>query len=142
MTAPAPVAFRNARVLDAEAVVRFWHESGASMGAHDTVDRVRRAIEQPTAVMVLAVAGADIVGTLLGSYDGWRGNMYRLVVHPNRRREGIARELVRRVERAFADWGVERVTVLIEVDRPWAVQFWTAVGYPRDHHIVRHVGTL
>jgi len=32
--------------------------------------------------------------------------------------------------------------VLIEVDRPWAVAFWTAVGYPRDHHIVRHVGTM
>jgi len=23
-----------------------------------------------------------------------------------------------------------------------ALAFWTAVGYPRDHHIVRHVGTM
>ena len=38
--------------------------------------------------------------------------------------------------------GVRRITVLIEVDRPWAMEFWTAVGYPRDDHIVRHVGTL
>jgi len=37
---------------------------------------------------------------------------------------------------------VRRITVLIEVDRPWAVAFWTAVGYPRDDRIVRHVGTM
>ena len=134
--------FRTALPDDAERIVRFWHESGASMGVTDTIERVRRVLSNPAAVLMLAVDDAAIVGTLLGADDGWRGNMYRLVVHPSRRREGIARQLVRQVERVFAEWGVRRVTVLIEVDRPWAKDFWTAVGYPRDDHIVRHVGTL
>lgn len=136
------IEFRTALPDDAERIVRFWHESGASMGVTDTIERVRRVLSNPAAVLMLAVDDAAIVGTLLGADDGWRGNMYRLVVHPSRRREGIARQLVRHVERVFADWGVRRVTVLIEVDRPWAKDFWTAVGYPRDDHIVRHVGTL
>jgi GNAT superfamily N-acetyltransferase len=134
--------FRTATPHDAERVVRFWHESGASMGATDSVEHVRRVLANPAAVLILAVAEDGISGTLLGAFDGWRGNMYRLVVHPNRRRQGIGRQLVRQVERVFADWGVRRITVLIEVDRPWAMDFWTAVGYPRDDHIVRHVGTL
>ena len=29
-----------------------------------------------------------------------------------------------------------------EIDRPWATAFWTAVGYPRDDHIMRHIGML
>ena len=33
-------------------------------------------------------------------------------------------------------------TVLVEVDRPWAAEFWKSVGYPRDEHIVRHLGIL
>jgi GNAT superfamily N-acetyltransferase len=133
---------RIATPHDADAVVQFWHDSGASIGPTDNVASVRQAVTNPAAVLVLAVEATGIVGTLLGTFDGWRGNMYRLVVHPDRRREGIGRQLVRRVEEAFADWGVRRVTVLIEADRPWAVAFWTAVGYPRDHHIIRHVGTL
>jgi ribosomal protein S18 acetylase RimI-like enzyme len=136
------IEFRTALPDDAERIVRFWHESGASMGVTDTIERVRRVLSNPAAVLMLAVDDAAIVGTLLGADDGWRGNMYRLVVHPSRRREGIARQLVRHVERVFADWGVRRVTVLIEVDRPWAKDFWTAVGHPRDDHIVRHVGAL
>jgi GNAT superfamily N-acetyltransferase len=68
--------------------------------------------------------------------------MYRLVVHPSPRRQGIARQLVRRMEEIFSKWGVKRITVLVETDRPWAIEFWSAVGYPRDDHVVRHVGRL
>ena len=134
--------FRRAIPDDAELILQFWEESGASMGPTDEVEQVRRVVNNPAAVLLLAVAGNGIVGSLLGTFDGWRGNMYRLVVDPNHRRQGIGRELVRQVEQVFAEWGVRRITVLIEVDRPWAVKFWTAVGYPRDDHIVRHVGTL
>ena len=134
--------FRTATADDAERILRFWQESGASMGPTDRVDELRRVVINPAAALVLAVVEGEIIGTLLGTFDGWRGNMYRLVVHPSRRREGIARQLVRHVEQIFVEWGVRRITVLIEVDRPWAIEFWTAVGYPRDHHIVRHVGAL
>jgi GNAT superfamily N-acetyltransferase len=134
--------FRTATPRDAELILQFWKDSGASMGATDQAEQLRRVVANPAAVLVLAVAEDEIIGTLLGAFDGWRGNMYRLVVHPGRRRQGIARQLVRQVERVFAEWGVRRVTVLIEVDRPWAMEFWTAVGYPRDDHVVRHVGML
>jgi GNAT superfamily N-acetyltransferase len=133
---------RAAATDDAERIVGFWHDSGASMGPHDGVEQVRRAIQHPSALLVVAESSNELLGTIIGTDDGWRGNMYRLVVHPDRRREGIGRQLVARVERFFAERGVRRITVLIEVDRSWAVDFWTAVGYPRDHHVVRHVGTI
>ena len=40
--------------------------------------------------LAVAEEGDALIGTLLGSFDGWRGNMYRLVVDPSRRRQGIA----------------------------------------------------
>jgi GNAT superfamily N-acetyltransferase len=134
--------FRRATPDDAESILRLWKDSGASMLAIDEVEQVRRVVVNPAAVLLLAEAEQKIVGTLLGTFDGWRGNLYRLVVHPRWRRQGIGRELVRQVEHVFRTWGVRRITALIEVDRPWAAEFWTSVGYPRDEHVVRHVGTL
>ena len=136
------MTFRMASPEDAEAIFRLWQTSGATMRSTDQVEQIRRVVANPAAVLILAVAGDEIIGTLLGTFDGWRGNMYRLVVHPDRRRQGIARQLVRRVEQVFAEWGVRRITALVEVDRPWATAFWTAVGYPVDDRVVRHVGTL
>lgn len=136
------VRLRGAAADDAERIVQFWQASGASMSHGDSVERVRLAISHPASLLVVAEADTEMIGTLLGTFDGWRGNMYRLVVHPSRRREGIGRQLVKRVEQFFAEQGAERITVLIEADRPWAVEFWNAVGYPRDLRIVRHVGTM
>lgn len=131
---------RRARPEDAESILRFWKDSGASMSTTDEVGYVRRVTENPAAVLLLALIDGKIVGSLLGTFDGRRGNLYRLVVSPEHRRQGIGRELVRQIEHVVRRWGVKRTTVLVEVDRPWAMEFWSAVGYPRDDHIVRHVG--
>lgn len=132
--------FRRATPEDAESILRFWNDAGASMSATDEAKYVRRVTENPAAVLVLALIDGTIVGSLLGTFDGWRGNLYRLVVAPDHRRQGIGRRLVHLVEQVFLEWGVKRTTVLVEVDRPSAMAFWPAVGYPRDQHVVRHVG--
>jgi hypothetical protein len=36
-----------------------------------------RVTENPAAVFVIAPVGGVIVGSLLGTFDSWRGNMYR-----------------------------------------------------------------
>src|SRR5215813_5533473 len=133
---------RRAQPADADALLQFWTEAGASLSTTDEVLYLRRAIENPAAALLIAEADGKTVGSILGTFDGWRGNLYRLVVHPQHRRRVIARALVRDIEDIFVAWGVRRITVLVEVDRPWATQFWQAVGYPRDEHIVRHLGII
>ena len=136
------MTIQRATVDDADAIVAFWAAAGASMGDTDNADCVRAAIVYSHAVMLLANDEGRIVGSLLGTFDGWRGNMYRLVVDPAQRRRGIATSLVRQMEELFGACGVKRVNVLVERDRPWAEAFWTAVGYPRDERINRHVASL
>ena len=136
------MTIRRATVDDAEALVAFWAAAGASMGSTDNADCVRAAVVYSHAVMLLAMDEGRIVGSLLGTFDGWRGHMYRLVVDASHRRRGVATSLVRQMERQFKEWGVMRVNVLVERDRPWAAAFWTAVGYPRDERINRHVASL
>ena len=133
--------FRPAVPDDAEAVLQFWQESGASLSVTDTVDCLRLCIANPNGVLLLASKDTQIVGSLLGTFDGWRGHMYRLVVRPHLRRQGIGRELVARVEQLLRERGAKRIICLIEVDRTWATAFWSAVGYgPIEHRV--HVGVL
>jgi len=75
----------------------------------------------------------------IGTFDGWRGNLYRLAVHPHFRRRGIARVLVVEVEKRLLQRGAKRVTALVAKDHSWATDFWQAVGYGLDSRIVRHV---
>src|SRR5438270_11602929 len=132
---------RECRSEDVGPVLQLWRQAEATPGVTDTADDLRRAVEEGPAVLVAEVEGR-LVGSIIGTFDGWRGNIYRLAVHPDYRRRGIARALVAEVEKRLARQGAKRITALVEKNHSWATGFWQAVGYGLDSRIVRHVRSL
>ena len=133
---------RDCRVEDIEEVLELWRQADATPSVTDTAEDLRRAVTESPAHMLLAAADGRLVGSIIGTFDGWRGNIYRLAVHPAFRRRGIARALVAEVEKRLAQQGVRRITALVEKEHPGAMSFWEAVGYPVDGRIVRRVRSL
>jgi ribosomal protein S18 acetylase RimI-like enzyme/purine-nucleoside phosphorylase len=133
---------RSCRPDEAEAVLALWRQAGATVSTTDTAAELRRTIADSTAFVLVAEREGKLIGSAIGSFDGWRGNIYRLVVHPDYRRRGIARALVAEVERHLAQQGTKRITALVEKDHAWATAFWKAIGYELDVRIARFVHNL
>jgi ribosomal protein S18 acetylase RimI-like enzyme len=129
---------RACTLEDIAAVLELWRQA-ASPGPTDTAEDLRRALDSSAAHVLVAEVGSRVIGSVIGSFDGWRGNLYRLVVHPELRRRGIARALVAELERALAREGARRISALVETDRPWAMSFWEAAGYRVDERVVRFI---
>ena len=131
-----PFLIRECRSEEAEALLALWQAAGTSPSVTDTITDIRGAIESSASVLVAEV-NQRIVGSIIAAFDGWRGNMYRIAVHPNYRRRGIARALVKEGERYLAELGVKRITALVEEKYPRAIAFWSEVGYEVEPGIVR-----
>ena len=139
------VAIRRADARDISRVLELWREADATPKPTDTAEGLSRLLASPQAVLLLAEADGRVVGTVIGGWDGWRGNIYRLAVAPEHRCRGVARLLVREADAALAAMGARRITALVEGDHPWAVGFWNALehaGYQRDPMMTRYFKTL
>src|SRR5438874_12894772 len=106
------ILIRTCRLEEAEAVLKLWRQGDATPSITDTVDELRRAIAKSPADVLVAEVDGRIVGSIIGTFDGWRGNIYRLAVHPGYRRRGVARALVAEVEKRLTTQGAKRITAL------------------------------
>jgi ribosomal protein S18 acetylase RimI-like enzyme len=133
------LSIRACRLEDIERVLELLRHADATPSVTDTADDLRPAIADGPAHVLVAEARGRLIGSIIGTFDGWRGNIYRLAVHPDHRRQGVARALVAEVEKKLAEQGAKRITALVEKDHPLAMDFWESVGYRVDERIVRRV---
>jgi ribosomal protein S18 acetylase RimI-like enzyme len=108
----------------------------------DSIEGLTRLVGESSGMLLIAVIDGMIVGSVIGGWDGWRGNIYRLAVAPEYRRRGIAHRLVAEVSKALFDKGAERLSALVEHDHRWAIDFWESLnnlGYEQDPRFVRYI---
>ena len=133
---------RECRDEDCPAVLDLWRQAEAIPSRTDTVEELQRLVDENTGLFLVAEDAGRLVGTIIGGWDGWRANIYRLAVLPESRRRGVAGSLVAEVEHRLRAKGARRVTALVVKTEDHAMAFWDAAGYEHDRRMVRYVKTL
>lgn len=137
------LTIRRCRHEDAQAVLSLWtQERSQHASTADRLEDIEQLIGDSPAALLVAERRGEIVGALIAAWDGWRGNMYRLTVRKEHRREGIGIALTRAGEEYLLSRGVHRVTALVAVEDGVAGAFWESAGYPQDREIGRRVRNL
>ena len=140
---PTEIVIRPIRDDELAAVLELWHTAGVTPPSiSDSIEGLTRLIGEPAALLLIATIHNQIVGSVIGGWDGWRGNIYRLAVTPEFRRMGIARRLVVEISRELFAKGANRLSALVEHEHQWAIDFWESVsdlGYERDPKFARYI---
>ena len=128
---------RVVETTDLESLVALWHDvfpeyRDPTKPQRDPRANIERKLAQRDGLFGLAEGPDGIVGTAMAGYDGHRGWLYSVGVHPRLRRTGLARALVAHAEAELAARGCPKINLQVLTVNESAQAFWRAVGYAPD----------
>jgi ribosomal protein S18 acetylase RimI-like enzyme len=109
--------------------MRLWKEAGLIIRPGDDLEGIRVKLQRDPDLFLVAHEGEEIVGCVLGAWDGRRGWINHLAVKPSHRRRGTASELVGEVERRLVQKGAKKVNAQVYQWNTQSLEFFKTAGY-------------
>lgn len=136
------LTIREAGPDDFESIIDFWTTIDRHTSLPDRVEYLQRFHEFSPDLFLVAQKDGQVVGTVIGGWDGWRAQIARLATDPSLRRSGIARALVEEIEARLRKRGAKRIYALVDGRSAPAIPFWEALGYAGNENIVQYSRNL
>src|SRR3970040_2603445 len=99
---------REARPADFGPIISLWGQIDRHTALPDRRDYLEVFHAFSPDLLLVAETDGQLVGTIIGGWDGWRANIARLSTHPRLRRKGVAMALAREIERRLRAEGGRR----------------------------------
>ncbi len=111
---------------DHEAALKLWGsmEIGVQVGRSDTLEEIQKKLQHDPDLFLVAEENENIVGTIIGGYDGRRGMIYHLAVQADVRQRGIGAMLLQEVEKRLQAKGCKKCYLLVSADNTEAMKFY------------------
>ncbi len=77
----------------------------------------------------------QLIGSVMVGYEGHRGWVNYLAVHPDHRRQGLGRLLMDEAERRLRDLGCAKVNLQVRASNETAREFYRQIGYTIDEAV-------
>ena len=115
---------------DRTQVIALWHNVFGYETAHNEPNlAISKKIAAQDGLLFVAVDNNNIMGTIMAGYDGHRGWLYSVAVHPSKRLSGLGSMLVHHAEKALANLGCLKINLQLLATNEATAAFYKSLGY-------------
>lgn len=130
------IEYRQYTTADCDAVRALWLRAGLELRPSDSKEELEKKLRRDPELFLVAEDEGEIVGAVIGAFDGRRGFIYHLAVAPERQGEGIGKALIDQVIEGLKKLGCIRLLLLVNEENEKAVEFYKATGFRQDRMYV------
>jgi ribosomal protein S18 acetylase RimI-like enzyme len=117
-------------------VIQLWGTVFGYEAAHNTPSlAIDKKLEVQDDMFYVASVEGSVVGTILAGYDGHRGWLYSVAVHPSHRKNGLGTALVRHAEQALTEKGCMKINLQIISGNGSVAAFYESLGYAVEQRV-------
>jgi ribosomal protein S18 acetylase RimI-like enzyme len=111
--------------------LKLWEsiDMGINVGRSDTPEEIQKKLKRDPDLFLVAELNEEIIGTVIGGYDGRRGMIYHLAVHETVRGQGVGAMLLNEVEKRLQAKGCVKCYLLVVADNERAIHFYENRGW-------------
>jgi ribosomal protein S18 acetylase RimI-like enzyme len=121
---------------DSAAVVQLWHDCGLYRPWNDPHKDIARKLSVSPALFWVGVdEQGEVMASIMVGYDGHRGWINYLAVHPKHQRQGHARQLMQRAEAELTALGCPKLNLQVRAGNEAVIAFYESLGYSDDHTV-------
>lgn len=116
---------------DYSTIIALWENAGDGIHVRrsDEPAEIQKKLQRDPDLFLLAEYQGEVIGSVLGGFDGRRGMMYHLAVTPEHRERGVATLLVEELERRLRLKGCIRYYLMVTKDNHAAIQYYENHGW-------------
>ncbi|HEY3591894.1 MAG TPA: GNAT family acetyltransferase [Buttiauxella sp.] len=117
---------------DFEEVITLWERCDLLRPWNDPEMDIERKLNHDADLFLVAEVGGEVVGSLMGGYDGHRGSAYYLGVHPEFRGRGIANALLSRLEKKLIARGCPKIQIMVREENELVIGMYERLEYEQQ----------
>ena len=126
---------RPFKLKDKESVVELWKICRLTRPWNNPEKDIERKLNvQSEMFLVLEIKGS-VIGSVMAAYDGHRGVINYLAVHPGYQKKGYGKILMTYVERELLNRGCPKINLLVRSDNLNVKRFYKSLYYDEQDDV-------
>lgn len=117
---------------DVEPVIALWRTSDLTRPWNDPARDIERKLAVDDDLLLVGTIDGCVVGTVMAGYEGHRGWINYLAVHPMHRGVGNGRALMNEAEARLRARGCPKINLQVRASNPKAISFYENLGFTID----------
>jgi len=130
------IRIRDFHMKDYDTILRLWKAAGLTVRPGDEREGIELKVQRDPDLFLIAEDDHEILGVVMGAWDGRRGWINHLAVRPDQQRKGIGMLLVRELEKRLTGKGARKINAQIYRSNTRSLSFFKAIGYEVHNDLI------
>lgn len=123
---------RSFDAADEAAVIALWEVCGLVVPQNAPAADIARKLQVNPEWFLVGEVEGSIVATCMVGYEGHRGWINYLAVHPDLRRQGLARQMMEHAEKLLREAGCPKINLQVRKSNAAVIAFYESLGFGVD----------